>query len=204
MQARYLVHAAAVGNANGGVLIFGHGGAGKSTAALGCMDAGLGYAADDHCLVCHDNTPSVHSIYDTGKLAAEDLGRFPSLMPAAEMSDRPVGEKAIFIFDRISANCVAKSFSLRALLLARITGSARTGLRRIGKAEAFRTIVSSCALHFPAMRQRALGCFNFLVRQLPAYVLELGSDVHSTPDAIRGLLDETLNAKGRGNGCKAD
>jgi hypothetical protein len=59
-------------------------------------------------------------------------------------------------------------------------------------------------LHFPAARARALGCFNTLARQLPAYVLELGSDVHSTPDAIRGLMDETSDSKGIDNECKAD
>jgi hypothetical protein len=201
---RYLAHAAAVGNENGGVLIVGHGGAGKSTSALACLDAGLGYAADDHCLVSVEGSATVHSIFGTGKLAVSDLGRFPSLIPAAEFNDRPEGEKVVFLFDRLPAIRVPRSFSLRAILLARITGSARTGLRRIGKAEAFKAIASSCALHFPAARTRALGCFSALARQLPAYVLELGSDVHSTPDAIRGLLDETLDSEGIANGCKAD
>ncbi len=204
MQARYLVHAAAVGNANGGVLIFGHGGAGKSTAALSCLNAGLGYAADDHCLVSLDDSPWVHSIYCTGKLAVEDLCRFPSLLPGAELVDRPDEEKAVFIFDRFPAVSVSRSFPLRAILLARITGGVRTGLRRISSAEAFRVVASSCAWHFPSMRSRALGCFNALVRQLPAYVLELGSDFDSTPDAIRELLDQTLDAKGMSDGRKAD
>ena len=204
VKGRYFAHAAAVGNANGGVLIVGHGGAGKSTSALACLDAGLGYAADDHCLVSVEGSATVHSIFGTGKLAVSDLGRFPSLMPAAEMNDRPEGEKVVFFFDRLPSIRVSRSFSLRAILLARITGSARTGLRRITKAEAFKAIASSCALHFPAARARALGCFNTLARQLPAYVLELGSDVHSTPDAIRGLMDETSDSKGIDNECKAD
>ena len=204
VQGRYMAHAAAVGNANGGALIVGHGGAGKSTSALACLEAGLGYAADDHCIVSVEGTALVHSIFATGKLAVSDLGRFPSLLPAAEMKDRPEGEKVVFFFDRLPSIRISRSFSLRAILLARITGSARTGLRRITKAEAFKAIASSCALHFPAARARALGCFNTLARQLPAYVLELGSDVHSTPDAIRGLLDQTLDGKGVSHGCKAD
>jgi hypothetical protein len=204
MRGRYLVHAAAVGNAGDGVLILGHGGAGKSTTALSCLDAGLEYAADDHCLVSLDSSPSVHSIYGTGKLAVKDLGRFPSLAPTAEMDDRPPEEKAVFFFDRNSAIHVARSFPLRAILVARITGSLRTSLHRIGASEAFKAITPSCALYFPSLRARALGCFNTLVRQLPAYALELGSDVHSTPAAILELLDQLPGAKGIDHGCKAD
>jgi hypothetical protein len=201
---RYLAHAAAVGTANGGALIVGHGGAGKSTSALACLNAGLEYASDDHCLVSVEGEAAVHSIFGTGKLAVSDLGRFPSFIPAAEMNHRPEGEKVVFFFDRLPSIRIPGGFSLKAILLARITGSARTGLRRISNAEAFKAIAASCALHFPAARLRALGCFNTLARQLPAYVLELGSDVYSTPDVIRGLLDETLDSKGMGNGCKVD
>jgi hypothetical protein len=48
-------------------------------------------------------------------------------------------------------------------------------------------------MHLPVARPRALECFNTLVRQLPAYMLELGSDLSSTPAAIRDLLDSYLD-----------
>jgi hypothetical protein len=44
-------------------------------------------------------------------------------------------------------------------------------------------------------RRQAFGCFNSLVRKSPAYVLELGSDLNSTPIAIRELLDRSLDSK---------
>jgi hypothetical protein len=200
LQGRYLIHAAAVGNAHGGVLVVGHGGAGKSTTALSCLAAGLGYAADDHCLILLENSPSVHSIYGTGVLAAEDLYRFPSLAPAAATSDCPAGEKVAFFFDRDPAIRLTPSFSLRAILLAGITGSRRTRLRRINGGEAFKAIAPSCFMHLPAARPRALGCFNSLVRQLPAYMLELGSELNSTPVAIRELLDRSLDSKSANHG----
>jgi len=196
MQGRYLIHAAAVGNRHGGALVVGHGGAGKSTTALSCLNAGLGYAADDHCLIRLGASPSVHSIYDTGLLAAEDLYRFPALAPAAASSDCPAGEKVAFFFDRLPAIRLTPSFSLRAILLARISNSRQSRLRGISRGEAFKAIAPSCFMHLPAARPRAFECFNALVRQLPAYMLELGSEWNSTPAAIRELLDRSPDGKG--------
>ncbi len=196
MQGRYLIHAAALGNRNGGALVVGHGGAGKSTTALSCLIAGLGYVADDHCLIRLEASPSVHSIYDTGVLAPEDLYRFPALAPAAATSDCPAREKVAFFFDRLPAIRLTPSFSLRAILLARISNSRQTRLRSISRSEAFKAIAPSCFMHLPAARPRALECFNSLVRQLPAYMLELGSELNSTPAAIRELLDRSLEQKG--------
>jgi hypothetical protein len=184
----YLVHAALVGNEHGGVLLIGHNGAGKSTTALACLDAGLGYAADDHCLVSVNGSAFGHSIFCTGKLDFSEMHRFPSILPAAEMEDRPDDEKVVFFLDRLHSPCVSRRFPLRAILLARISGSMHTSLREMSTAAVFKAIAPSCALHFPAARPRALRCFNDLVRQLPAYVLELGSDVPSVPIAIRELL----------------
>ena len=46
-----LVHASAVGTPDGGVLMVGAGGAGKSTSALACLESDLKYLGDDHCLL---------------------------------------------------------------------------------------------------------------------------------------------------------
>jgi hypothetical protein len=195
-QGRYFIHAAAVGNGQGGVLVVGQSGAGKTTTALSCLEAGLGYAADDHCLILLEESPSVHSIYGTGVLSAEDLYRFPSLAPAAATSDRPAAEKVALFFDRDPKIRLCPGFSLRAILLASITDSRRTKLRPASRGEVFKAIAPSCFMHLPMARPRALGCFNSLARKSPGFVLELGSDLSSTPIAIRELLDRSLDAKG--------
>jgi hypothetical protein len=204
MQGRYLIHAAAVGNGHGGALVVGHGGAGKSTTALSCLDAGLGYAADDHCLILLEDSPTVHSIYGTGVLASEDLYRFPALAPAAAISDCPAGEKVAFFFNRQPTIRLTPSFLLRAILLARISDSRETKFRRISQGEAFKAIAPSCFMHLPVARPRALECFKALVRQLPAYALELGSDRNSTPAAIGELLNRPLDSKGSNHASQAD
>ncbi len=188
-QGRFFVHGAAVGNEEEGVLILGHGGAGKSTTAFTCLEEGMHYAGDDYCLVSLAETPLVHSVYGTGKLAVGEIDRFPKLAPAADMCNRPEGEKAVFFFGNFPAARLVRSMKLRAILLARITDVPRSRLVATAQGAAFRMLVGSCAVHPPHARAGALRCFNGLVRELPVYILELGADLRSTPHVIRELLD---------------
>ena len=80
------IHAGAVGRAEGGVLIAGRGGAGKSTTCLACLDGGLLYAGDDYVLADVDE-PTVYSLYSTAKLRPENLHRFPHLEPLVTNAD---------------------------------------------------------------------------------------------------------------------
>jgi hypothetical protein len=187
-QKRYLVHGAAVGTGRDGVLILGHNNAGKSTTALTCLLDGMLYISDDHCLVSLDGEALVHSLYGTGKVFFEEMDRFPLLAPAADTRDRPDGEKALYFLASLPAAHLVRCLRLRAILLTRIMDAPRTKLRATDQAEAFRALVESCALHASAARAQALRCFNGIVRQLPAYFLELGADVRSTPPVIRELL----------------
>ena len=78
-RGKQLLHAAAVSTAEGAALIVGRGGVGKSTTALACLDAGLGYLGDDYVVVGLDREPCVFSLYNTAKL--DETTRFPRLSP---------------------------------------------------------------------------------------------------------------------------
>ena len=69
-----LLHSAAVGTLNGGVLIAGPSGSGKSTTALACQEAGLGFTSDDYVLVSAGGPPTVHMAYSTAKVVRASLG----------------------------------------------------------------------------------------------------------------------------------
>ncbi len=193
-RCRHIVHAAAVGDARGAVLIVGHGGAGKSTTALVCLEAGMAYLADDHCLVESGPEPAVSSLFSTGKLALRQLDDFPALSAAAETVGRPADEKVVLFLSRLVDRPLMRRLPLRAILLARITGGPGTALRPLSRAAAFRAIAPSCALHFPSARAAALRCFAALVRDLPAHVLELGTERSAIPEVIRALLAEPPRA----------
>jgi hypothetical protein len=152
----FLVHAAAVGTEPGGVLLLGPGGAGKSTTALLCLEDGMRYAADDHCLVGCKDGPRVHSLYATGKLAFPELNGFGQLGAACDAASRPEGDKGVLLLERLPGLPLAREMELKALVLPRITRRTHSVVVPASKAEAFRAIVPSCALHLPTERQAAL------------------------------------------------
>lgn len=78
-QGMVLLHAAAVGDADGAVLLVGDGGSGKSTTAVLCSNAGLGFLADDFCLLEPGAPPRVHSIYRSAKLRRDSAQRLPDV-----------------------------------------------------------------------------------------------------------------------------
>ena len=69
----HLIHAAAVGNGADGVLLLGSGGAGKSTTALACMQAGMALVADDYTLVAPGAPPTAHPAFAIAKAAPASL-----------------------------------------------------------------------------------------------------------------------------------
>jgi len=77
-----IVHAAAVGNASGGVLLIGSTGAGKSTTALSCLaQAGLRFLSDDKCLVRLAPQPQAFALFSSAKIKGDMLPRLPHFRP---------------------------------------------------------------------------------------------------------------------------
>lgn len=187
-QGRYLFHGAAVGVSEGGVLILGAGGSGKSTTALACLEDGMAYAGDDRCLLSMDGSPHVYSLYGTAKLL--DINQFPSFAPVVDMDGKTCDEKAIYRLHRLSDNTLHCGFPLRAILLAQIEDIQETRISPASHAQGFLALAASGALHLLEMRKQALRCFNSVARQLPVYDLKLGANIRSTPDALRKLLRE--------------
>jgi len=187
-QGRYLFHGAAVGEPEGGVLILGAGGSGKSTTALTCLEDGMAYAGDDRCLLAVHGSPHVYSLYSTAKLM--DISQFPSFAPVIDMDGKTGDEKAMYRLHRLSDNTLHCGFPLRAILLAQIEEIQETRISPASHAKGFLALAASGALHLPEMREQALRCFNSIARQLPVYELKLGANIRSAPCAIRDLLRE--------------
>ena len=181
------VHAAAVGLAGGGVLIAGPSGSGKSTTALACLDSELGYAGDDYVLVRHV-PPHVYSLYGTAKLESENLARFPRLGALVSNRARLGEEKALVYINSAAPEKMLPGFPIRAILVPRVTGRRETALRRAGAGEAFRALAPTTLFQLPGGSRRAFEKMSALVRQVPVYTLEAGTDLAQIPAAILGLL----------------
>jgi hypothetical protein len=184
-----IVHSGAVGFPDGGVLLAGKGGSGKSSTALKCLNSELFYAGDDYCMINDLDHPHVYSLYTSGKLNPGDTGLFPSLKPGLCNEDKLHEEKALYFFHHYFPNKMSAGFPLRAILVPEIVNRPGTTLRRVSPARGFLALAPTTIFQIPRAGQPEVNRFlDRFVRKLPNYILELGTDRDQAPAVITGFL----------------
>ena len=183
-----VIHGAAVGTARGGALLVGRSGSGKSTTALACFHGGLSYLGDDYCLVARDPCPQVYSLYSSGKVHLSDLTRFSRLQIAQSANRYAEADKAVYFFADAFADQIVPSLPLKAIVLPTIRGEGPSRLQAISPATALLAMAPSTVFQLVGERGQTLGHLGQLVRQLPCYRLDLGSEIEQVPPLIANLL----------------
>lgn len=183
-----LAHAGAVGLPDGGVLLAGGEGAGKSNTALACLRSSLLFAGDDYCLVDVASPPRIHSLYSTAKTHADDLVRLPFLAPMVSNHGRLAHEKALYFLQRHVPETLTASFPLRAVVAVRVSGGGDTVLAPTPRGPILRALAPSTVLLAPLSGAPTLGALGRLVRRVPAYELRVGTNPDQVPATILGLL----------------
>ncbi|MFC1852051.1 serine kinase [candidate division CSSED10-310 bacterium] len=186
---RLLIHAGAVGTSHGGALFVGRGGIGKSTAVLSCLNAGFNYAGDDYCIVSLTPAPYVHSLYNTAKLkGAADLSRFPHLNTVLSNPNRDEGEKAMFFLHELYSDQLVEGFPLKVIFVPRVTGNSDTVIKKASPGFVLRALAPSTIAQLPGSGQPAFSFMSKLVRQVPCYEIEIGTDIAQIPAAVSRVL----------------
>ena len=187
---RQLVHAGAVGTAEGGCLLAGKGGSGKSSTALACLGSALDYAADDYCLVSLDPAPRVHSLYSSAKLTPAQARRFPHLASAMINPDRLDTEKAVYLLHRRYPEHIQHGFQIRAIVVPVVSGGLASRLERATAGAALRALAPSTILQLPGAGPAALAALSRLAWRVPAFVLRIGHDLGAIPAVLAQGLAE--------------
>jgi len=185
---KQLIHGAAVGNAAGGVLIVGRGGAGKSTVALACLAVGMDYAGDDCVLIDGSPEPRVHGLYATAMLHLGQVACFPRLKPAVAAADSGGKKKVMMFLQPAFSGQLRACFPLRAILLPRFTGRSRTALKAASSAELFSAMAPSTIAVLPGAGENDFRFIGTFIRQVPNFVIETGTDMELIGQAVAGLL----------------
>jgi hypothetical protein len=183
-----LVHAAAVGRPDGGVLLVGKSGSGKSTAALSCLGTKLAYLGDDHCVLSTEPALYAHSMYNSARLHAKDLARFPSLASLPHIPDPRGVDKVLWFLHPHRQNYLTAGFPVRAVLVAQVTHEPDTRLRRTSPAAALMSLAPSTIFQLRDDDQGTLRTLAQCVRQVPCYTLQLGSRLPDIPEVIDRCL----------------
>jgi len=184
-----MCHGAAVGRREGGVLVVGSGGSGKSTIALTCLKAGLLCAGDDYVLVRGGPAPRAFGLYATTLLQHDHAEQHPALMDQPSLIEatrerEPAGKALAFA----TPGGFAVDFPLTAVLVPRVTASEHPRLRRIGPAVALRALAPSTVLQLGSFDATALASLSALCRSLPCFELELGRDLAGVPMVVEEAI----------------
>lgn len=182
---RHLLHGGVVGDERAGALLVGRAGSGKSTTSLACLHGGLGYAGDDYVLVETEPSPRAISVYGTAKLDGSGVKLLPGLLALQPFSDAP---KLVVDVARTQPRLMRRSVAISVIILPQVTPG-RLAVRPAGAAHALRALAPSTILQHADESAAALALMSRLVRQVPAYVLELGSDIAAVAPAVRRLLE---------------
>lgn len=191
---RLLVHAAAVGYADGGALLIGRSGAGKSNTSLGCLNAGMGLLADDFCAVSMDCAPMAHSLYCTAKTHPEDMEKRPFLRNFAPQRDPSGRDKTIYFLKRAEPERLLAEFPIKALLMLQ-KSDGETRLAPTSPAAVLAGSAPDTARLLAGAGPEVLRTLSQLVRRLPCYTLLLGSNPAAIPVVIERLLHERRDAR---------
>ncbi len=195
---RTLVHGGAVGTRDGGVLLVGKGGSGKSTATLCCLDSPLFYAADDYGVVSANDAATspafyFHSLYSSGKVNAPDRERHP-LIARARCAGVLDNQKSLHFLYPPLAERLIRGFALRAIIMPRVTGARDTRIVPASAAQALLALAPSTLFQLPGAESAKFRRMSRIAKSLPAYTLESGTDWTQIPRALQELI-ATLNAR---------
>ena len=169
------------------MLLVGRGGSGKSTTAVACLLDGMMYAADDYVMLRASPEPYASSLYCTAKLDPIQAARFPELQPALRGGSAP-GEKVLAFMHAFRPDQVVGGFPVRAVLAPVVTGGSSTTLREMRAAEALAALAPSTVLQLPIPDASVFGAIADVVRSVPSFRLELGSDLSSIAPAVRDAM----------------
>lgn len=193
-----LLHSAAIGCADAGdrrgVLVSGPSGSGKSSTALACLGAGMGFCSDDYVLVDAGDPPTAHLAYATAKVQRQSLGRFDGYS-AYFRNLADVDEKPMMFVHEFAPQSVRESIRPVALVMPRVAHAAQTHFVPISAATMLRAVAPSSVLLFPLAGARSFKRMAQLCAGLPCFRAELADDPHNVARAFAGLFAQPVAAR---------
>ena len=186
-----IVHSAAVGSEQGGVLLIGNTGAGKSTTALSCLTTqnDLRLLSDDKCLARLDPSPQAFAAFSSGKIKADMLKWLPQFQDRLQGWDDSykAGKGLVYLYPDYARRLI-KTFAIKALIIPCVSHQKTATIRTIPAREAFRVFGPSTVIWLPGAEADNYRFTAELVRRLPCYQLDLALDPQRNTEEILNLL----------------
>jgi hypothetical protein len=187
-----LLHGAVIGEARGGVILAGTTGVGKSTTAAAALLAGLSSAGDDLVMVSWDDQGNVvaHAAYDSVKLSEDTLCLVGMFAPNSSTPSGPGIAKHILRLTELGSGRLSPVVPLRAILLPRLAGGARSVIGPGSRAAALKALGPVSGFVMRVTPDASFALAARLVRDLPCFSLDLGDSPAEAATRIASFLEQ--------------
>jgi hypothetical protein len=178
-----LLHGGLVSLRGNGLLLAGAGGSGKSTLSVAALLEGLDFLGDD-CIAAQGTIG--FSIFGSSCLERAHLQRFPI---ARAVEDDDEGEKDVLPLAQWFADRMVSSTTIRAIVLPRVTHADHVTIHPASGRDALLALAPSSILKRAVPAGEVLARMTRLVRDVPAYRLEMGP-IAEAGARLRELLED--------------
>jgi len=188
----YALHGAGLVSPNqGGVIITGPCGCGKSTLSIGLIRAGWGYLSDDALLLRDgDDTVEVLALRKSFYVNEENAPRYRDLSLGPVVPDNAGGQRRQLALHESHPDQYHPQTIVSALIFPRIVSDATSTLQPLSGAAALAKLLgeSGGQLFDRDSMSQHLKLLKRLVEQTRAFELRSGQDLHRDPSQLAALL----------------
>ena len=178
-RGRHLVHGAAVGDEQSGVLLVGTGGIGKSTTALRCLAAGMRFLGDDWVAIAAD-PPRAYTLYSTAKLFAAEPK--PAGVPLTDAGD----VKVVLTLDEY-ADRIPRELPIRTLATLSFTDEEASTVEDIDPSTLFQAAVATTIADLPHAGAPLLRLMGDFRAKVATARVKLGHDPDLVVSTMRDI-----------------
>lgn len=178
-----VIHSAAVGHGNQGVLLCGPGGSGKSTTTALCLNSDFYTTGDDYCAISVSSPHIVYGIYGLLKLVPGSVGakKLGILSWVNQRSDGKVHYKI--------ERKMVRSLSVRAIVFPKVSDSTQE-LARMTPREALLRLLSSTLNQATNPQGELFEALVSLSKSIEAFELNVNSDFDDARKQLGQLCKE--------------
>ncbi len=185
-----MIHSASIAFDGMALLIAGRGGSGKSSTALSCIMNGMEYLGDDYIVVNGEKKFSVSSVYNSIKLTSDSLKKFSGINKNIINPSFTKNEKGVAFLSEIKKFAMARSASLKGVILPEISGFDHSSFSRISSSECFRSLAPSTIFQHIGRRKNISKFIAQLTKHLPCYKLKAGRDPELISEIVKSIFKE--------------
>ena len=185
-----LLHAAAVGVDDRGVLIVGQSGSGKSTLSLSCLLDGLDFIADDYVLINASGPLMAYPLYTLAAANQDTLDRLPmERMPSVYTDHLSNGKPQLVLSDYT----FKPELPIKAIVMPVVSGSDEPHFCPAKPGPILTRLIHSSASQINICRNTQLiRAMAARLSGLSVYEMHVSPDLMKNPAALRQLIKEEL------------